>query len=132
MCIGVSTAGDATLQAHGKALTFGRVAKQRTRALGCLLGVAKINNRLSFWSKDIAMLVSILRQHAATNCSNFKAPHGRRDWRGEQGKGSLWPRPSRREQFPEVLSPMRTRSQYAPASRTGDPWRINSLINAAQ
>ena len=75
MRIGVSTAGDATLQAHRKAFTFGRVARQRTRALGCLLGVAKINNRLIFWPRDVAMLVSILRQYAATNCSNFKAPH---------------------------------------------------------
>ena len=75
MRIGVSTAGDATLQAHRKAFTFGRVARQRTRALGCLLGVAKINNRLIFWPRDVAMLVSILRQYAATNCGNFKAPH---------------------------------------------------------
>ena len=87
MRIGVSTAGDATLQAYSKALAFGRVAKQRRRALGRFLGVAKINNRFTFWPRDIAMLVSILRQHAATNCPNFKAPHGRRDWRDEPSKG---------------------------------------------
>ena len=87
MRIGVSTAGDATLQVYSKALAFGRVAKQRPRALGRFLGVAKINNRLTISSQDIAVLVSILRQHAATNCPNFKAPHGRRDWRDEPSKG---------------------------------------------
>ena len=61
MRVGVSATEDATMQARGKALTFGRIAKQRTRALGRFLGVAKVNDRLAFRPEDSAMLVGILR-----------------------------------------------------------------------
>ena len=75
MRIGVSATDDATMQARGKALAFGRIAKQRTRALGRFLGITKVNDRLAFRPKDLAMLVGILRQHTTANRRNFKAPH---------------------------------------------------------
>src|SRR5262245_42348431 len=75
MRVGVSSTGDATMQACGKTLAFGRIAKQSTRTLRRFLGVAKVNDCLTFRPEDSTMLVGILRQHTAANRRNFKAPH---------------------------------------------------------
>src|SRR5689334_15345880 len=75
MCISVSTTDNATVQARGEAIAFEQIAKQRARARGRFLGIAKVNDRLAVRPENFAMLVSILRQHTATGRRDFKAAH---------------------------------------------------------
>ena len=77
-------------------------------ALGRLLGIAEINNGLTFWPEYFVDV----RRYPARTCSrrplqfqNF-ASHGRRDWRGERGKGSPWLRQLMRKQALAVFFPM--------------------------